>query len=129
VLRSGSVAPDRVTTPVMRLQDPGHTRVLLVTLPETTPVTEAEQLQDDLRRAGIEPFAWIVNQSLAAAETTDPLLAARARAEIPLIERVRDRLAKRVAIVPMLASEPVGAQRLRDLVRGEAPAGVTADRN
>jgi arsenite/tail-anchored protein-transporting ATPase len=120
VLRSSRVAPERVTTPLMRLQDPDHTRVLIVTLPETTPVSEAERLQEDLRRADIEPFAWIINQSLAAADTVDPVLAARARAELPLIERVRHQLAKRVAVVPMLATEPVGPERLRDLVRGRA---------
>jgi arsenite/tail-anchored protein-transporting ATPase len=82
---------------MMRLQDPEHTRILIVTLPETTPVQEAERLQDDLRRAGIEPFAWVVNQSLAAAEPRDPLLRARAAEEIPLIERVEQRLATRSA--------------------------------
>ena len=51
---------------MMRLQDPEQTKVLIVTLPETTPVLEAAKLQDDLRRAGIEPWAWIVNGSLAA---------------------------------------------------------------
>lgn len=48
--------------------------MLLVTLPETTPVLEATQLQDDLKRAGIEPWAWVINASLAAAGPTDPLL-------------------------------------------------------
>jgi arsenite/tail-anchored protein-transporting ATPase len=117
VLRSSRVAPERITTPLMRLQDPEHTRILIVTLPETTPVTEAERLQDDLRRAGIEPFAWIVNQSLAAADSLDAVLVERARAELPLIERVRDSLANRFAVVPLLAQEPIGPERLRELVR------------
>lgn len=55
------------TTPMMQLQDPKQTKVLIVTLAETTPVLEAANLQDDLRRAGIEPWAWIVNNSVAAA--------------------------------------------------------------
>ncbi|MGZ3416160.1 MAG: arsenical pump-driving ATPase, partial [Isosphaeraceae bacterium] len=58
--------PGRILTPLMRLQDPAYTRVILVTLPETTPVSEAAALQDDLRRAGIEPFGWVINKSLAA---------------------------------------------------------------
>ena len=58
-----------MVTPMMRLQDPEQTKILIVTLPETTPVLEAAQLQDDLRRAGIEPWGWIVNASLAAAKT------------------------------------------------------------
>jgi arsenite/tail-anchored protein-transporting ATPase len=116
VLRTSSIPAERVVTPMMRLQDPEHTRILLVTLPETTPVLEAEDLQSDLRRAGIEPFAWIINQSLAAAETIDPLLMARAAAEHPLIDRVRDDLTDRCAIVPLKAQPPVGAVRLRELL-------------
>ena len=119
VLRTSNLAPERVTTPMMRLRDPEHTRILIVTLPETTPVNEAERLQADLRRADIEPFAWVVNQSIAAAATYDPLLLARAREEIPLIERVRSELAERTAIVAMQAEPPVGAERLLALARGD----------
>lgn len=124
VLRTAKLLPERVVTPMMRLRDPEHTRILVVTLPETTPVSEAERLQADLRRAGIEPHAWVVNQSLAAAEVTDPVLARRAEAELPLIARVRDELAARVAVVAVLAEAPVGAERLRALVLGRAPAGT-----
>lgn len=53
------------------------TKVLVVTLPETTPVSEAGRLQEDLRRAKIEPYAWVVNASLAASGTRDPLLRER----------------------------------------------------
>jgi arsenite/tail-anchored protein-transporting ATPase len=118
VLRTSTMPADRVVTPMMRLQDPRHTRILIVTLPETTPVLEAEGLQEDLRRAGIEPFAWIINQSLAAADTADPMLLARAAAEYPLIERVRQDLAERCAITPLKAEPPVGPARLRGLVNG-----------
>jgi arsenite/tail-anchored protein-transporting ATPase len=128
VLRTTRVDPARVTTPLMRLQDPELTHILMVTLPETTPVTEAAQLQDDLRRAGIEPFAWVINQSLAATGASDPVLAARARAELPLIERVRSGLAQRVAVVPLMAEEPVGAERLRHFA-GSAPAPAQAPAN
>jgi arsenite/tail-anchored protein-transporting ATPase len=125
VLRSSSVSPDRITTPLMRLQDPEHTRILIATLPETTPVSEAARLQDDLRRAGIEPFAWVVNQSLAAAVTSDPVLIARARAELPLLGRVRDELANRIAVIPMLDEEPVGAERLEAMAYRSAAGRVT----
>lgn len=100
-----------VVTPMMRLQDPTQTKMLVVTLPETTPVLEAESLQADLRRAGIEPWAWVINSSLAAASPTDPLLVARANEERQHIQRVRDSVA-RVAIIPWLAQEPVGSERL-----------------
>ena len=104
-----------VITPMMRLQDPELTKMLLVTLPETTPVLEAAALQEDLRRAGIEPWAWVINASLAAAGPRDPLLVARAQSEIKQIEKVRDEFAERVGLVPWLANEPVGAGALREL--------------
>jgi arsenite-transporting ATPase len=106
----------KVVTPLMRLQDPAYTKVLLVTLPETTPVSEAAALQTDLRRAAIEPWAWIVNQSLAAGGTRDPLLRSRIAAELREIARVRDGLARRLAIVPWRPDEPVGAGALLTLL-------------
>jgi arsenite-transporting ATPase len=113
--RSGA----RVRTPLMMLQDRDYTKVLIVALAETTPVLEAASLQEDLRRAAIEPFAWVINASLAAAKPTDPILRARAAAEIAQFENVRTRYAKRIACVPFQAEEPLGAQRLLDLCRSE----------
>ena len=108
------------TTPMMQLQDPAKTKVLIVTLAETTPVLEAAGLQADLRRAGIEPWAWIVNNSLAAAITRSPLLRQRSLNELAQIEDVATRHARRHAVVPLLAEEPVGVERLLGLVTGEA---------
>jgi arsenite-transporting ATPase len=108
------------TTPLMRLQDPALTKVVLVTLAETTPVLEAEGLQDDLERAGIHPWAWVVNASLAAAHPTSPFLRARAAHEVEQIDRVR-RTADRIAIVPLLPEEPVGQDRLAALTGLGAP--------
>ena len=103
----------RVVTPLMRLQDPDWTRILLVTLPETTPVSEAAALQEDLRRARIEPFAWVINRSLSASGTRDPLLAARMGAESAQIARVTDHLARRAYLAPWTVDPPVGPARLR----------------
>ena len=108
-------AAGRIHTPLMMLQDSAYTRILIVALPETTPVLEASALQEDLRRAGIEPYAWVIDGSLAAAQPHDPLLRCRAAAEIPQIAKVKDRLARRVALVPFQAEEPVGAARLMAL--------------
>jgi arsenite-transporting ATPase len=107
------------TTPMMRLQDPEYTKILLITLPETTPVLEASVLEDDLKRAGIEPWAWVVNQSVAAASTTSPLLRHRASQERGPVEAVRTR-AHRLAIVPLLPQEPIGPERLA-LLAQETP--------
>lgn len=105
------------TTPMMQLQDPAQTKVVIVTLAETTPVLEAASLQDDLRRAGIEPWAWIVNNSLAFANPTSTLLRQRAANELPQIDTVASRHARRWAVVPLQAQEPVGVARLRGLTR------------
>lgn len=112
-----AAAGARVHTPLMRLQDPNYTRILIVALAETTPVLEAEALQQDLRRARIEPFAWVINASLAAAHPTDPVLRARAMAEMAQIAKVREHLARRVALVPFQAEEPVGLDRLTALAK------------
>ncbi|EGT6509961.1 arsenite efflux transporter ATPase subunit ArsA [Salmonella enterica subsp. enterica serovar Typhimurium] len=103
------------TTPMMQLQDPERTKVLLVTLPETTPVLEAANLQADLERAGIHPWGWIINNSLSIADTRSPLLRLRAQQELPQIESVKLRHASRVALVPVLASEPTGIDKLKQL--------------
>ena len=106
------------TTPMMQLQDPRQTKVLIVTLAETTPVLEAANLQADLRRAGIEPWAWIINTSVAAASTRSPLLRQRAANELHEIHAVATRHARRYAVVPLLKEEPVGVDRLLELVAG-----------
>ena len=104
------------TTPMMRLQDPERTKMMIVTLAETTPVLEAAGLQEELRRAGIEPWAWLINNSLSAATTSSPLLKQRASFELAQIEAVRTRYAARVALVPMQDQEPIGIERLLTLV-------------
>jgi arsenite-transporting ATPase len=100
------------TTPMMQLQDSKRTKVLIVTLAETTPVLEASNLQEDLRRAGIEPWAWVVNNSIAATSTNSPFLRRRATNELHEIEAVKNKYAKRYAVVPLLSEEPIGVKRL-----------------
>ncbi len=105
------------TTPMMQLQDPEKTKLLLVTLAEPTPVLEAAKLQEDLRRAEIEPWAWIVNNSIAAAHPRSPLLRQRATHELDEIARVAEIYAKRYAVVPLLEREPMGRDCLLELSR------------
>ena len=120
--RQGGAVPPDVESLLDRLTDPQFTSVLVVTVPEATPVHEAAALQEDLRRAGIEPFAWVANQSLAATATADPLLGARAAAEIQRLTEVRTRYARRLALVPMLADAPTGIEALSRLL--DAPVAV-----
>ena len=106
------------TTPMMQLQDPKQTKVLIVTLAETTPVLEAASLQADLQRAGIDAWAWVVNNSIAATAVSAPLLRQRASNELREIDAVATHHARRYAVVPLLAEEPIGTQRLRKLAAG-----------
>ena len=109
------------TTPMMRLQDPDYTKVILVTLPETTPVLEARQLQDDLERADIHPWAWVVNQAITGTGTQSPLLITRALHETGQLAAVVEQSA-RVALVPLQQNPPVGHEHLLSLTRSLAHA-------
>jgi arsenite/tail-anchored protein-transporting ATPase len=120
VARSQVETPEAVRRLLPRLRDPRFTKVLLVAVPEATPVHEAAALQGDLRRAGIEPFGWVINQSFAGDGTRDPILRARGAREGRYLAEVRDSLATRLAWVPWYADVPVGPDRLRRLVHGRA---------
>lgn len=102
-------------TPLMLLQDPDLTRVLLITTPEPTPVTEAAGLSDDLQRASISPWAWVINNSVAAAHPESGLLRQRAAAELEQYQRVAG-MASRLAAVPLLAEEPIGVSGLEGII-------------
>lgn len=122
VARNASDIPEAVRNLLPRLRDPEFTRVILVTLPEATPVHEAARLQDDLLRAGIRPFAWVVNQSFAGVGLQDPVLRERASREIPFIAEVRDKLAGRMALIPWTVEAPVGPERLLQLAQSRLVA-------
>jgi len=115
VMRTRGEMPRAVSELLPRLRDSAFTRVIVITLAEATPVHEAERLQRDLARAGIIPFAWVIEQSLLASETRDPGLSTRSACEIPFIRRVADELAPRCALVPWLAEPPVGLKGLLQL--------------
>lgn len=116
VTKKADHTPEAVRSLLPRLRDPGFTKVLLVTHAEATPVAEAERLQADLRRAGIQPFGWVINQSLLASGTHDPALLQRAVEQIPYVRRVADALSERTALIPWRPEEPVGPERLAALM-------------
>jgi arsenite-transporting ATPase len=97
--------PQSVRELFPRLRDRNFTKIFLVVLPEATPVHEAAQLQRDLKRADIEPFAWIINQSMTPLEITDPVLLSRKLNEVRFISEVKTVHAKRVALVPWIKDE------------------------
>ena len=119
----GSANSKHIITPLMRLQDADMTHVVIVTLPEVTPVSQAAALQDDLRRAQIEPWAWVINKSVAATGTSDPLLQARLVGEQQQAARIANGLAQRTYVLPWLATPPVGVDALGQLASAP-PAAI-----
>lgn len=112
ILRNTKMDPGKLKTPYMYLQDPDYSKLLIVAIPETTPITEAAKLQSDLRRSNIEPYAWIANQSMSAAEVSDPLLKQRAAEEVPLLEEIKNKHAKKLYAIPWIIKEPILATLL-----------------
>lgn len=123
VARTNATVPAEVSQLLVRLRDPEFARMLVVTLAESTPVHEAERLQADLHRAGIEPFGWVINASLTDSRTTHPTLRARAAAELAHIARVGELAAYGTWLVGWRPEAPVGASALRDLAAGAAVGG------
>jgi arsenite-transporting ATPase len=115
VTRQASGMPEAVENLLPRLRDPDFTRVVIVTLPEATPVHEAAKLQEDLERAGITPFAWVVNQSLSPLAVNDPVLVSRRGNEARFLREVADDHAVRLAVIPWQVTPPVGPASLRTL--------------
>jgi arsenite-transporting ATPase len=106
VMKTTTLNPSRITTPYMSLQDENFAKIILVALPETTPMREAEDLQNDLKRAGIEPHSWVINQSLSILENlSDPILVKRAQAEVEIINRIKDKIAQETFLLPFIAEE------------------------
>lgn len=106
-----------IVTPLMRLQDSAYTKIILVALPEVTPVSQAAALQEDLRRAKIEPYAWVLNRSVLAAQTKDPLLGARLQGEVKQMKRINSGLSKNLFVIPFRSEPPVGVNALRALIK------------
>jgi arsenite-transporting ATPase len=106
VMKTTTLDTSRITTPYMSLQDGDFAKIILVALPETTPMREAEDLQNDLKRAGIQPYSWVINQSLSILEDlSDPILVKRAQAEIEIINTIKDKIAPDTYLLPFIADE------------------------
>jgi arsenite-transporting ATPase len=119
VTRQTSGMPEAVQNLLPRLRDKQFTRVLIVTLPEATPVHEAAQLQRDLRRAEIEPYAWVINNSLSPLNVTDSLLVERQKHEAKYIHEVVSEQASRTALIAWQIEPPVGPEALKRAMLAE----------
>jgi arsenite/tail-anchored protein-transporting ATPase len=114
--RSTGEVPENVKTLLPRLRNPKETSVVIVTLAEATPVLEASRLQEDLKRADIVPKWWLINQSLYATDTNDPVLKGRAQSEVGWIQRVTNGLTDNCAIVPLMSEENIGHEQLTKFI-------------
>ncbi|MBU9723747.1 MULTISPECIES: arsenical pump-driving ATPase [Bacillaceae] len=116
VERSSGEVPDSVKKLLPRLRNPEETNVIIVTLPEATPVLEASRLQTDLQRAEMSPSWWVINQSFAATKTTHPVLRARAIEERIWIKQIVDVEAEEAVLIPYMKEELIGSEKLLKLV-------------
>ena len=123
VARNLSNIPDSVRRLLPQLRNPEFSKILIVTLPEATPVHEAARLQEDLKRARITPFGWVVNQSLLATGTEDPILSSRAQIENRYIEEVKT-LTGKAFLVPWQSEAPVGAEALLEMCASNTPESI-----
>ena len=114
--RSTGEVPESAKKLLPQIRNPKETAVVIVTLAEATPVLEASRLQDDLRRADITPKWWVINQSLFATKTNDPILKGKALSEKEWIQEVNENKAEKTAIIPWLHEEKVGYDKLKDYI-------------
>jgi arsenite efflux ATP-binding protein ArsA (TC 3.A.4.1.1) len=98
--RSNADIPDSVVNLLPRLQNQAETEVVIVALPEATPVFEALRLEADLKRAGIMNKWWVMNASLLATDTKDPFLRARANNEEKWIKRIAKDTKGNYVVIP-----------------------------
>ncbi|MCM3594201.1 arsenical pump-driving ATPase [Metabacillus idriensis] len=112
--RATGEVPESVKKLLPRLRDPKETGVVIVTLAEATPVLEAGRLQEDLKRAQIEPKWWVINQSLYATDTKDPVLKGRAISEKDWIQKVTSDFSSHTAIIPWMKEEKLGYEKLME---------------
>lgn len=115
--RSTGEIPESVKKLLPRLRNPEETGVVVVTLPEATPVFEATRLQDDLKRAEITPKWWVINRSLYATGTTDKVLKARAASERQWIKKIQEELADNSALIPWMKEVKIGYDQLKEFVQ------------
>ncbi|MBM7702870.1 arsenical pump-driving ATPase [Metabacillus iocasae] len=117
--RSNGDVPENVKKLLPRLRNKDETSVVIVTLAEATPVLEASRLQEDLKRANINPRWWVVNQSLYATNTTDSVLKGRAHAEKAWIQQVSEQLTTHCAIIPWQPEEKIDYDKVKELIEVE----------
>ncbi|GAE92281.1 arsenical pump-driving ATPase [Gracilibacillus boraciitolerans JCM 21714] len=116
IARSTGKVPESAKKLLPQIRNLKETAVVIVTLAEATPVLEASRLQDDLRRANIDPKWWVINQSLYATHTSDPILKGKALAEQEWIQKAHDTFGENTALIPWFSEEKIGYNKLKDFM-------------
>ena len=98
------------------LKDKKFTKILLLALAEATPTHEAKALQEDLQRAGITPYAWVINRSFALCKTSNTVLKHKALNEVKYINEIKNTLSKKVVISPWIKDEINNSVTLKKLL-------------
>ena len=111
IRRTKGETPESVKRLLPRLKSAG-TEVVIVALPEATPVYEALRLEEDLKRAQIAANWWVVNQSFYQAKTTNTLLRAKAGSEVEWINRIDGHTNGKFALVAWSADRVKGDKLL-----------------
>ncbi|MFA6708511.1 MAG: arsenical pump-driving ATPase [Fusobacterium sp.] len=108
IKRTQGDVPSSVKSLLPKLKDKNLTEVIIVTLPEATPVYEATRLQEDLNRAGIYSKWWVINSSFYATNTTNDILKVKASNEIQWINKVNKISNENFAIIKWIPEELKG---------------------
>ena len=115
IARSQGDIPESVKKLLPRLKNKEETEVIIVTLPETTPVFEAMRLEEDLQRANINSKWWVINQSMLKAGSTNEMLKIKASNEIKWINKVNE-ISKGNFVVIGWSAEDIKGEKLLDLM-------------
>ncbi len=98
------------------LKDKKFTKILLLALAEATPTHEAKALQEDLQRASIQPYAWVINRSFALCKTNNNILKHKALNELKYINEIKNTLSEKVVISPWIKDEINNSVTLKKLL-------------
>ncbi|MCP4969864.1 MAG: arsenical pump-driving ATPase [Arcobacter sp.] len=107
---------NELTSLLPRIKDPKFTKILLVSLAEATPTHEAKDLQEDLERAGINPYAWLINRSFALCQSANNILCQKGLNELKYINEVKNELSRKTIVFPWLEEEISNDRNLDKLI-------------
>lgn len=107
---------NELTSLIPRIKDKKFTKILLISLAEATPTHEAKDLQEDLNRAGISPFAWVINRSFAKTGSSNNLLCQKGLNELKYINEIKNDLSKNLLISPWIEDEINNQESLNKLI-------------